>query len=448
MTAIVAFILVLGVLIFIHELGHFLVAKWAGVGVEVFSLGFGPRIFSYTYGETEYRVSIFPLGGYVKMVGESPEEGEDGEGTGGEEVAAPAALSEEDRERSFTNKPLSKRVLIVLAGPIMNLALAALLFPVIYLLGVEIPAYLDRPTEVGYVIPGEAGEKQGIRQGDFIYSVAGRDVATWEDFFISVALDPERDLSVKVRRDGESLDLNFKGGEAIGVYPLVTLTIGDVLSGGAAGEAGLVPGDVLVAMDGEKLGHWAALLKGINEEPGEKELQIDRGGETLTVMLTPKYYEDDDIYRIGVTYSEEMVTKKFGLVGAVKEGTKRALDLTVLLFEVIKGLVLGELSTKTLGGPILIAQVAGKAAETGLTELITLVAFLSLQLGIINLFPIPILDGGHLTFYAIEFIKGKPLSDRVIGYAQQVGFVMLMALMLLVTWNDLVRVWPSISSYF
>ena len=424
---VIAFIVVLGVLIFIHELGHFIVAKWAGVGVETFSLGFGPRILWYNYGETEYRVSILPLGGYVKMVGESPEEGADEE------------MTDEEREKSFTLKPLSKRIPIVAAGSVMNIILALVLFPVIYMLGVEVPAYLDRPTEVGYVVPGGAGEKAGIRKGDVIASVEGREVATWEDFVISVALDPERDLAVVIRRGEETFEADFLHDEAIGVFPKVSVKIDTVLTGGAAEEAGLKPGDVLLSMDGAPLDHLVELQNGLKERPGEREMVVMRDGKEITLTITPKYNEDLKTYRIGVSLGEDMVTKKYGFVGAVKVGTKRAVDLTVLLFEVIRGLIVGDYSTKTLGGPILIAQVAGQAAKTGLTEVLTLVAFLSLQLGIINLFPIPVLDGGHLVFYMVEFVRGKPLPDRVIGYAQQVGVFMLVALMVLVTWNDILR---------
>jgi regulator of sigma E protease len=424
-TSVIAFILVLGILIFIHELGHFMVAKLSGVGVEKFSLGFGPRILGITRGETEYRISLLPFGGYVKMLGESAEE----------------KVPEEDKLRSFTHKPLSKRAAIVAAGSAMNIVLALVLFPLIYMIGVNVPAYLERVPEIGYVTPDKAAFEAGIKKGDIIESVDGRGVKSWEEFVITTAIDPEKELRFGLRRGDSTFETTFEKGEPIGIYPPMSPTIGGVVKGGAAEEAGLKPGDKILAIDGREIDHWAVLQDIVHEGGEEREFLIEReDGTYYHVNITPVSDKEAGGYLIGVTYHEEIVFKRYGFFGAVKQGMVRAAGLTVLLFRTLKGLFLGEYSIKTLGGPILIAQVAGQAAQTGLTALLTIVAFLSLQLGIINLFPIPVLDGGHLMFYAIELVRGRPISEKIVGVAQQVGVAMLIALMLLVTWNDILRV--------
>jgi regulator of sigma E protease len=423
-TSILAFIFVLGILIFIHELGHFVVAKLSGVGVEKFSLGFGPRILRITRGETEYRISLLPFGGYVKMVGESAEE----------------ETPEEDRERSFTHKPLWKRASIVVAGSAMNIVLALILFPLIYMIGVNVPSFLEEIPVIGYVTPGEAADRAEIKRGDIIESVDGRTVKNWEELVIATSIDPEKAITLKVRRGDRSFETTFVRGESIGIYAPMSPYIDGTFEGGAADRVGLKQGDKILSIDGREITHWVELQEIIRETGEEMEFLVEREGSTFSVNITPEYVDEEDFYQIGVTYRREMVFKRYGFLGAVKEGTARAVGMTGLLFQVVKGLILGEYSIKTLGGPVLIAQVAGQAAETGFAALLGFVAFLSLQLGIINLFPIPVLDGGHLMFYAIELVRGRPVNEKVIGVAQQIGVAMLIALMLLVTWNDILRV--------
>ncbi len=431
MTTIVSFVIVLGILIFIHELGHFLVAKFTGVGVEKFSLGFGPKIVGIKRGETEYMISLLPLGGYVKMTGESPEE----------------EVPEEEKDRSFTHKPLSARTAIVASGPIMNIILAVLLFPVIFMIGITVPAFLDAPPEVGFVAPDSAGAEAGLKRGDLIKAVDGKSIGTWEELESVIALNPGKELSVEVRRDGRILRTTLKprssdatGTGTAGLYPPMKPVIGAVTKGYPAAEAGLKPGDVIKAVDGKDITYWAELEELIHRSPGEKTFVIERDGKTFTVKLTPRYNPDARVYLVGISPHMDLKVKSYGFFESIKMGVAKAVDLTVLLFVVVKKLVVGEVSIKTLGGPIMIAQVAGQAAESGLTDLLSLMAFLSLQLGIINLFPIPVLDGGHLLFFAIEFVRGKPLSEKVMGVAQQVGIALLIALMVLVTWNDIFRI--------
>ncbi|CAG1065205.1 regulator of sigma E protease [uncultured bacterium] len=431
MTTLISFIIVLGILIFIHELGHFAVAKACGVGVEKFSLGFGPKLVGIKRGETEYRISVLPLGGYVKMVGEAP----------GEEV------STELRMKSFTHKPVWKRAAIVAAGPAMNLILAIVLLPVIFMIGIQLPAYLERPAEVGYVVPDEPAQKAGIKAGDTVVSVDGKDVKDWEDLLTQLAMNPSKSVELAVQRDGERIQTSITpdtsketGAGYGGMYPPMKPVIGDVASGYPAKEAGLKAGDLILSIDGVKINHWAELENVIHKSGSKKKLQVMRDGKELAFEVVPKYNEDAKVHLIGISRQDELVSRQYGFGESITKGVSSGIEMTGKLFVVIKGLVFGEYSLKTLGGPIMIAQVAGKAAESGIADLLSLVAFLSLQLGIINLFPIPVLDGGHIVFFGLEAVKGKPLSEKFMTIAQQVGIALLIGLMVLVTWNDLARI--------
>ncbi len=430
MTTFVSFIIVLGVLIFIHELGHFVVAKLSGVGVEKFSLGFGPKIISVRKGETEYRISVLPLGGYVKMVGESPDE----------------EILESDFKRSFTHRPVYNRAAIVAAGPLMNLALAAILLPVIFMIGVKVPAYLDHPAQVGFVTPNEAAAKAGIIMGDVIESVNGKKTKNWEELLSTLALNPGKPVVLEMIRDNAEIkttlttETSSEGGSYLGMYPPMKPVIGEVSNGYPAKDAGLKSGDLILAVDNKEITHWAELEAIIHKDGFKKNFLIRRGDKTFNAEITPRFNKDMKVYLIGISRKDEQALRKYGFTDSVKKGTGLAVDMTGRLFMVIKGLILGQYSLKTLGGPLMIAQVAGRAAETGLTEFLSLVAFLSLQLGIINLFPIPVLDGGHLLFFGIESIKGKPLSEKFMGVAQQIGIALLIALMVFVTYNDIFRI--------
>ena len=427
---VISFVIVLGVLIFIHELGHFAVAKFVGVGVEKFSLGFGPKILGFTRGETEYRISIFPLGGYVKMTGESIDD----------------EVSEEEKEKSFTHKPLSKRAAIVVAGPIMNLVLAFVLLPVIYMVGVSVPAYLDKPALVGYVTRDEAAYKAGLHKGDVVEFVNGDRVKKWEDLITTIALSPDRPLELMYRRNGSLIDTTLtpepsKSGAGIGgLFPPMDARVASASQGYPAEAAGIKGGDLILSIDNVEITHWAELEQLIHDNAGPIDLVVDRDGTRLEFQITPTFNEERGSYLIGVVRAEDMIQKRFGFFNAIKQGFMSGIDMTVKLFEIIKGLIFGQYSLKTLGGPIMIAQVAGQAAESGIIALVGLMAFLSLQLGIINLFPIPVLDGGHLVFFFIEFARGKPLSERVIGVTQQIGIALLITLMVLVTYNDIFRI--------
>lgn len=431
MTTLISFLVVLGILVFIHELGHFIIAKLSGVGVLKFSLGFGPKIIGIKRGETEYLISALPLGGYVKMIGESP----------GEEIRP------EDKEKSFTNKPVSKRAAIVVAGSIMNLVLAFVLLPFIYLIGIQVPAYLEKEAIVGYVVKDEAADKAGLENGDIIISIDDNQIKNWEELSNVIISNPNKSMNLKIKRDGEIKEIKFAteaslqtGGGVAGFLPPMSPTVGGLNKGFPADAAGLQIGDTIISVAGNKINHWIELQQAIQGSKGEgQQIFIKRGSETFDVNIKPQWSDDIKAYVIGISPIQETITKRYGPIGAIIEGTKKMGELTIMTFVVIKKLFFGEISIKTLGGPLMIAQVAGQAAETGLTAFLSLMAFLSLQLGILNLLPIPVLDGGYLVFFGIEAMRGKPLSEKVIMVAQQIGIALLVLLMVFVTYNDILR---------
>ncbi len=440
MTTLISFLIVLGILVFIHELGHFIIAKLSGVGVLKFSLGFGPKIIGIKRGETEYLISALPLGGYVKMVGESTDE----------------EVKPEENEKSFANKPISKKAAIVVAGPIMNLILAFALLPLIYLIGIQVPAYLDKKPAVGYVPHGEAADKAGLKKGDVIQSIDGKNIKNWEGLNTVIISNPNKSLKLVIKRDGEVKEVQLTpeassqtGGGISGFYPPMSPTVGGLAGGFPAEKAGLKVGDTILAVDGVKIDHWIELQQAIqkgskqsavsSEQSKEITFSVKRGNETFELRIKPQWNENIKGYAIGISPLQETITKRYGIIGAVGEGTKKMGELTIMTFVIIKKLFIGEISIKTLGGPLMIAQVAGQAAESGVTALLSLMVFLSLQLGILNLLPIPVLDGGFLVFFGIEALRGKPLSDKVMTIAQNVGMGLLVLLMVFVTYNDVMR---------
>jgi regulator of sigma E protease len=350
LTTILATIIVLGVLISVHEFGHFIVAKLLRVRVEVFSLGFPPKLISKKIGDTDYRLSVVPLGGYVKLLGENPND----------------EVPPEDIPYSFLHRPLWQRALIVLAGPGFNFFFAVLaLFVVFSISGLP---YLT--TEVGRVVAESPAQRAGLQEGDVVAAVNGTPVNRWEE------------LAHKIRQTGDH-----------------TLT-----------------------------------------------LAVKRGSETLTVRLKPEKREGINIfgqkvqtYQIGVASAERLATEDLGLFGSLEQGLFYSLRIAALTIQSLYKLVTREIPMDTLGGPIMIAQVAGKQAEMGFSYLIQFMAVLSVNLTLLNLLPIPILDGGHLLFLFLEAVRGKPMALKHREVAQAVGMMLLLALMLIVFYHDILR---------
>ncbi len=355
MVTAIAAIVLLGVLIFIHELGHFIVAKISGVGVLKFSLGFGPKVLGKKVGETEYLLSAIPLGGYVKMIGEGPEDEEE--------------ISEEDLSKSFSHKPLTKRTSIVLAGPLSNILFAVVLLSAIYMGGVPLLT-----TEVGDVVEGTPAQKSGIQEGDQITAINGEELSLWEDLTKIIHRSNGEELLIKLKRDDS---------------------------------------------------YYHVLIR--------PEIFTDKN----------IFGEEVETYKIGITASEKFITKRYNPFIAVVKGFQQTWWFTKLMGITIVKLIDRTVPADTIGGPILIVQMAGKQAQAGLMNFLFFMALLSINLGIINLLPIPILDGGHLFFFFLEAIMRRPLSIRKREVAQQIGLGIIILLMVFIFYNDLHRIFTQ-----
>ncbi|MBL8140680.1 MAG: RIP metalloprotease RseP [Acidobacteria bacterium] len=428
-TNFLAFIFVLGVLVFVHELGHFLVARWHGVRVLTFSLGFGPRLFSTRRGDTEYCISIVPLGGYVKMAGENPDEPRSG-------------ASDE-----FMSKTKWQRFQVYVAGPAMNIALALVVMTFVLYSGAEAPAYEEQPAVIGSVTADSPAARAGLQKGDRIVAVAGKPVATWEQLFLTVMPRAEREIPVEFERAGArqtvqitpEAQTKFQMGD-IGVAPETHPQIRELIAGGAAEKAGLQAGDVMMAVDGAPVTSDRDLVKTINDNAGKAlSMQVKRQGRLETIAVTPVL--DGGLGKIGVRFAPfEVRTIEPSFTQAIGLSAKQNLQWSTMIFEAVIGLVKGETSPKQLMGPVAIAQLSGGAARVSWVALFGLMAMISLNLGILNLLPIPVLDGGHIFIMAVEGLFRRDFSIAVKEKMLLAGFVVLMALMVTVIYNDLMRI--------
>jgi len=418
---------VLGVLIFIHELGHFAVAKWVGVRVEKFSLGFGKKIFGFKRGDTEYLVSMLPLGGYVKMAGDEPDEEREG------------------ASYEFLSKTVFERAAIVVAGPIMNIVLAAILMVCPYIIGVAVEKYMTEPVKVSWMEKGSLAEKSGIKLGDTIDKVNGETVNVWADYFNFLA-SGETVETVTVQRDLGTKLIKIPAQEAssyvhFGIHPFTLPKVGGLQGGMPAANAGIEVGDVVVAIDGEAVATWSEMAEIISSKGGQDVvLTLSRNGKTLSKPIIPKLNEKLNKGFIGITPYSEMRTVSYPVSVSVSKGMRDFKNMSLAVFKFLKTLVSGEKEAfKNLGGPIMIYQVTGVVAKSGFTSLLKFMGFLSLQLGILNLFPIPVLDGGHLLFYGIELVRRKPISQKKQELVQNVGMALLLFMIVAVSYNDIIR---------
>lgn len=429
MTTILAFIFVLGVMIFFHELGHFMVAKKVGVRVEKFSLGFGPKLLGFKKGETEYLLSAFPLGGYVKMAGEDP--GEESSGA----------------EYEFSSRTVWERMKIVIAGPIMNLMLAFLLLSSVFMIGRHTPKYLTLKPVIGWLEKDAPAQKAGLVEGDLIVKMNSKHVSNWEDVFTAIGSNPHAGFQIVVDRGGALLtktippqEILAANSHSLGMAHHIPPRVGALTPGFPAEKAGLKVGDEIVRIDDAPVNHWFVLSEIIHASKNkELRMEVLRDGRKFFAMITPEYNSANEVALIGISAYSEKIIRKYGFFESIKYGFLEMNKLLAQTLDFIWQLVSGTASAKNLGGPIMIAKVAGIAAESGASDLFYFMGFLSLQLGILNLFPIPILDGGHLVFLLYESTRRKPLSDRKQEIAQQVGLVLLVTLMGYVIYNDIMR---------
>jgi regulator of sigma E protease len=427
-TTLLAFLFVLGVLIFVHELGHFLAARRVGVRVLTFSLGFGPKILKVKRGDTEYCISAVPLGGYVKMAGESPEDARSG---------APD---------EFMSKTKWERFQILIMGPVMNIALAVVVLAVVLAQGAEVPAYEDKSPLIGAVEKGSVAERAGLLRGDRLLTVAGDEVPTWRDVEVAVGTRANRDIPITFDRGGRTQSMTvrptaqgkYEIGD-IGVLPDVSPSVRSVVPGDPADRAGVKAADVVVAVDGERVIFARHLAEAISRNGGRQiELLIRRGAAELRLPVTPEQRGDRGL--IGVSISEETRSFKPGPLEAVRLSVEQNIASSGLIFRTLGGLFTGATSVRQLQGPVGIAQLSGESAQAGWVSLLSLMAVISLNLGLLNLMPVPVLDGGHILIMALEGVARRDFSMQVKEKMLLAGFVVLMMLMVTVIYNDLTRV--------
>lgn len=430
----IAFI-VLGVIIVIHELGHFLVAKFFKIKVETFSVGFGPRLFGFRYGETDYRISGFPLGGYVKMAGEIPGE------------AVTGAPNE------FLSKPKWQRFLVASAGPAMNILLAVGLLTGIFMYGTEVPEFAEGEALVGSVEAGSPAEAAGIQAGDRIVSIAGKDDPNWEEVENRVITSGGQILPIVLDRNGQRIETsitpekrgrNEAGYDGMTPKTKVRVIISEVHPNKPAEAAGLKAGDEIIAVNGVQLDSPARELPEIIQNlTGTVPITILREGKTLDIPVTPALEDGHRMIGVGFRPIVPMITVKENFSGALARSIDKNMEYGTLIFQVLGKLVTRETSMKTVDGPIMIMKATSDFWDLGWAALFSLVAMISLNLGLMNLLPIPILDGGVMLLLIVEGVMRQDLSlafkERVI----QVSFVFLLTLMVFVLYNDVVKLLPA-----
>ncbi len=445
---VIAFVFALGILVTFHEYGHYQVARWFDVKILRFSVGFGRAFYSRRFGadNSEFVLAMIPLGGYVKMLDERE-----------------GAVAENERQRAFNNKPLHARFLIVLAGPLFNFIFAVAAYWLVFSIGIN--GY--KPI-IDNVEPGSIAASAGARAGQLIVAVNGEDTKIWTSvldksvaqiidggtlqFTVSDPSGQRRDLYLNV--DAISID-DIAGGKLLnqlGITPKqapIHSIVGQIVPGGAAESAGLQVDDRILTADGQDVTDWSDWVDYVRARPAKTiHLDIERGGEVLAVTLTPKPFDEDGetVGKVGIGVklpnspdAELLATESYGAADSVRLAINKTWDVCVMSLQVLGKMLTGEASVKNLSGPISIAQYAGYTAAAGLAAYISFLAIVSVSLGLINLFPIPLLDGGHLMYYLIELVKGSPVSEAVQVAGQQVGLAVLLGLMTLVFYNDIVR---------
>ena len=442
-----AFALALGLLIVAHEAGHFLLARWCGVKVLRFSIGFGRPVLSRRFGadRTELALGAFPLGGYVKMLHERE----------GEVDAA-------ELPRAFNRQPVWKRFVIVLAGPAANFLLAICMYWVLFVHGIEEP----KPI-LGAPAAQSVADRAGFQEGERVRSIDGHSIATWQELrweLLRLAMDKATATLEVINRRQEisyrKLDLSSFGSanlegdilQQLGFSfyrPRLPAVIGKVSPGGVADLAGLREGDRIEAIEGEPVAFWSQVVAIIRDAPGRPlRIAVARQGTKISLTVTPAASEERGtrIGRIGIGVRETeaehmplMTEVRYGPIDAAGRAVRQTWETSAFSLAMLGRMMTGELSWKNLSGPVTIADYAGQSAKLGLSYYIKFLALISISLGVLNLLPIPLLDGGHLMYYIVELIKGGPVSERVMEIGQQIGLALLAMLMAFAFYNDINR---------
>ncbi len=451
MLTILSFIVTLGILVTVHEYGHFQVARWCGVKVLKFSVGFGKPLWSRKIGrdQTEFTIAAIPLGGYVKMLGEDAFS-EDG------------AMPEQEKQRAFHHQSLLKRSLIVLAGPAANFLLAIVLYWGLFMTGVE-----GMKPYVGEVLKNSPAAQSRIQPEDLIQKINGKQVQTWQDVrwaLLNESLNREK-IEIEVidpagvvhlhmldtsgfNHDDVEVDVLEKVG--LTVYrPKMVANVGEVEHDSPADLAGLKAGDLILTINDKQVADWESFVQEVRLHPGKQlAILIQRGAEQKRLQITPEAVSQngETIGRIGAAYKADqllldkyMTIKNFSISESFVESAAKTWETTVFSFKMIGNMLLGNVSWKSMSGPVSIASYAGQSANMGIKVFIGFLALVSISIGVLNLLPIPILDGGHLMYYIVEFFTGKPVSEAVMIIGQRVGLFLLGWMMVLALYNDMNR---------
>ena len=424
-------LVLIGVMILVHELGHFWAARYFDVRVDAFSFGFGPRLFGYRRGETDFRFSLIPFGGYVKMAGDQP----------GDETASDP--------RSFLAKPRWQRLIIAFAGPFMNMVLAVAVVTGMFM--VRFPKEPDSVNPVvGYVAPGGAAERAGVQAGDQVVQIDDKSNPTWYDVVIREVSSANHPMLVWVRRHGERLRLTVtptfdarRGVGFAGWDQQVEVEVRSVMSGMPAEQAGLRGGDLLLSVNGQPLRSPASLSEAIGNSKGTPvQIAYSRAGKAATLTIAPRFAQEEKRWIIGVQQQERMEFVALPLPDALRESCKENARYATVIYQMLKGIVERRMSPRSLSGPVEMARASREAAQEGVMAFLGLMAMVSLNLAVFNLLPIPILDGGVILMLLVEMLMRRDLSLQVKEAVLKLGFVFLMMVVAFVLYSDISKILP------
>ena len=443
----VSFLFAIGLLVTVHEYGHYRVAKLCGVKILTFSIGFGRPLLQWQRGDTRWQIAMIPLGGFIRMLGE-----DDGE-----------TVSSLDKPREFNKQHPLKKMAIVLAGPAANLFLAWIFFSLALMLGVD-----SLKPVAGSVRVNSHIAMAGLQSGDEIVRVNGYDILDWDDLRLAALLSfGSEKINLDVRKDdatSRSLLMNLQGVDQkmldadilvhLGISPIPLINrINEVEPGSVAAQAGLQAGDVVTAISNQPILNWESLQYFVANNPGKKlNLTIRRGTDTLQIPVTPSVVDTHQglIGRLGAApvmdekrFAGQQFTLKLHPLNALQRGAEKVWRLSVMTFKMMKNMLIGNLSSESVSGPVGMASMAGESAGLGLSAYLQYLAFVSLSLGVLNLLPVPVLDGGHLLYHSAELVRGRPLSAGWFVIGQRVGVALLIGLMLLALYNDIHRFIPG-----
>lgn len=457
---IVSLTILLGIIVIIHELGHYIAARLMGVRVETFSFGFGKRLFGKKIGDTDFRVSLIPLGGYVKMAGEEDYE------------------SKEPKKDEFSAKNRAQKIFILAMGPIMNVVLSFVVLTIIYMSGVDVQKYQTESPIIGFIAKGSPADVSGLKKKDEILLINNKKITNWKDIEWAINANPNDKVKITFLRDGEkkTIDLQIDEFNQLGYsgmfYDFKTKIV-EVRKGSSAERAGMKADDVIISIDNEPVNYYNMSKLLLSSVDKQIQIGIIRDEKEMSILLKPAKAIGGNIktgpldWKIGMVKKDnkiqiESINLKYdGVIGIVRtvyapktkikislsesiaKTSAELSNMSLLVFKTIKKMITGSVSAKSLSGPIEIARVSQEVMESGVTNFFMLIAFISLQLGIINLFPIPALDGGHLLIYSIETIIRRDLPPKIKNLLMNFGFLLLIMLMIFVILNDVAKTLPN-----